>query len=112
MLFRSQLQVFLLDDDLEIGFQILGAVSSANTSTPTTGCRVADLTPATAYQLGRWRGANATTWGYGLTSTTSTGEFKYTGEPYNSLVVSTTSQYGIVWVKSVPNATTSYRQGS
>jgi len=108
-----QLSVALLNDTNAVWLQVAPVASTganqallvgsaANSSVGTA------LVYETAYQYSRVRLGNATTWFYGVSTTTTNGEFKMV-EIYNQYVIAASAPYGWAKFKSILSSTV--RQG-
>lgn len=93
-------EVFILDDTVEFALQLW---NSTLADTPIT-----NLTLGTAYEYGRFRGANSSTWKYVITTTTTNGEMKYI-EAWNTNDFPSSSNYGWGWFRPILSSTV--RQG-
>jgi hypothetical protein len=90
---KTVVTVAIWDANLEVLMRGWNA-TAANTT-------ISNWTPITSnYQLGRWRGANANTWWYFISTTTTNGELTYV-EPYGVNLQASTDQYALMYVKAV-----------
>ncbi|AIE86984.1 hypothetical protein [Fimbriimonas ginsengisoli] len=94
---RNTIPVAVFDSNLELLVRIYNATPSSSTQ--------AALSLGTTYQFVRYRGADANTWWY-MVSTTSTGEFKFVEASAES---QTSDNYGMVWLRTILSDTV--RQG-
>jgi hypothetical protein len=84
----DRIPVAVFDDNLEVALKIHNATASS--------AEPRDLTVATAYSLGRWRGASADVWWYFVDTSTTNGEMRYVERTGNN-----DEDYGLVWCKCV-----------